>query len=225
MKPLASKWIRKKFKGNKVWMALDNSGRPLVQNHKALIKYQLDQDYSYWVNFRDLEDVDAQEPIIKTQDKTLPQKQPQDPQPRGISADDGTLPEHMVHIFTDGASSGNPGPSGIGVWMKYGAHQREISKYIGIATNNVAELKAVEAALMALKRKNLPVRIYTDSKYVYGLLCEGWKAKKNIELIQSIKKRISEFSDLQIIKVQGHAGLDGNERADQLATAAISAQK
>jgi len=79
--------------------------------------------------------------------------------------------------------------------------------------------------LMEVKRKDFPVRIYTDSKYVYSLLCEGWKAKKNTELIHAIKKLMSEFSDIKIIKIKGHAGIDGNERADCLATHAIASRK
>ncbi|MBU4419678.1 MAG: ribonuclease HI, partial [Proteobacteria bacterium] len=42
----------------------------------------------------------------------------------------------MICIYTDGASSGNPGPSGIGILLLYGDHEKEISKYIGPATNN-----------------------------------------------------------------------------------------
>jgi ribonuclease HI len=42
----------------------------------------------------------------------------------------------VVHVYTDGASSGNPGPSGIGVLLRYGGHEKEVSTYIGIATNN-----------------------------------------------------------------------------------------
>ena len=46
---------------------------------------------------------------------------------------------NTITIFTDGASSGNPGPSGIGVFMSHGEHKKEISESIGIATNNIAE--------------------------------------------------------------------------------------
>jgi len=69
------------------------------------------------------------------------------------------------------------------------------------------------------------VRVFTDSKYAYGVLMLGWKARKNLELVRSIKKTISKVKDLKIIKVKGHAGIDGNERADYLATLAIKNQK
>jgi ribonuclease HI len=222
MKPTVSEWVRKQFKGNKVWMATDTAGRPLIHNNKVLIKYQLNQDYEYWVSKDHVSDIgsvdlDPQKPAapspLKRKKKSSSSKHPQAPP---------EIPEQgVVTVFTDGASSGNPGPSGIGIFMEYGRHQREISKYIGITTNNVAELQAVKTALTELKRKDLPVRIYTDSKYVYSLLCEGWKPKKNIDLINTIKKLMNMFSDIKIVKVKGHAGVEGNERADRLATNAI----
>jgi len=64
------------------------------------------------------------------------------------------------------------------------------------------------------------VRIFTDSSYAYGVLTLGWKAKKNTEMVRSIRKTIAKFKDLKIIKVKGHAGIEGNERADLLATSA-----
>ena len=120
---------------------------------------------------------------------------------------------------------GNPGPSGIGVLLQYGSHEKEISKYIGIATNNIAELEAIRVGLSALKKTDLPVRVFTDSNYAHGVLMLGWKARKNLELVRSIKKTISKVKDLKIIKVKGHAGIGGNERADYIATLAIKNKK
>lgn len=129
-----------------------------------------------------------------------------------------------IHIYTDGASSGNPGPSGIGVALYFGKHKKEeISKFIGVATNNIAELEAVKTALFALKNTHIPnpIKIFTDSSYVHGVLTLGWKAKKNQILIYSIKKEMEKFKNLKIIKIQGHAGIEGNEIADSLAVTAI----
>jgi len=72
-----------------------------------------------------------------------------------------------------------------------------------------------------LKKTDLPVRIFTDSQYAYGVLVLGWKVKKNKALVASIKELIRRFADIKIITVKGHQGIPGNERADQLATAAI----
>jgi ribonuclease HI len=134
-------------------------------------------------------------------------------------------PKDAICIFTDGASSGNPGPAGIGVLLRFGEREKEISKYIGTATNNIAELEAIRAGLNAVKNKALPVRVFTDSRYAYGVLVLGWKARKNQEIITSIKQMLSQFRDLKFIKVKGHAGIEGNERADLLATSAIEQGK
>jgi len=200
-------WKRMRFKKNKVWLAVDHSGKPLEKNGKVLIKYQLDQAHEYWVRKSNIIALDS-DPAELQQTENRP------PMPRG---DD----REGILIFTDGASSGNPGPAGIGVVMRFGKHEKEISAYIGLATNNIAELKAIEAGLLALKKSDLPVRIFTDSRYAYGVLALGWKARANSELVQSIKKTMKKFKNLKIVKVKGHAGDEGNERADFLATSAI----
>jgi len=204
-------WRRMRFKNNKVWQATDRNGRPLEKNGKVLIKYQLNQDYEYWVNPTNLGQIDAPAGVRRPsgatakKQKTLPPAAP-----------------NTVHIYTDGASSGNPGPSGIGVVLQYGEKTKEISKYIGNTTNNVAELEAIRTALMALKRRNLPVRIYTDSSYAQGVLSFGWKARKNKELVEGIRNLLSDLKDVTLIKVRGHSGHAQNERADQLARVAIA---
>jgi ribonuclease HI len=90
-----------------------------------------------------------------------------------------------------------------------------------VATNNIAELKAIEAGLLAVKNTELPVRIFTDSNYAYGVLALGWKARANKQMVESIKKTMAKFKNLKMVKVKGHAGDKGNERADFLATTAI----
>ena len=127
----------------------------------------------------------------------------------------------MVHMYTDGAASGNPGPAGIGIVLQYGRHEKEISEYIGETTNNVAELEAIRVGLNQLKKRDLSVRIYTDSSYALGVLRLGWKAKKNRKLVGAIRNLLRGFDDLEIIKVPGHAGHAENERADRLARAAV----
>jgi ribonuclease HI len=209
-----------RFKKNKVWLATEADGRPLEKDGKVLIKYQLEQDYEYWVKKESVRSLDAapqQEPPPKSEPGTKKSSV------RGIAPAHNKDPavagaENTIRIYTDGASSGNPGPSGIGVLLRFGAHEKEISEYIGEATNNIAELKAIQAGLLAVKNTDLPVEVYTDA---YGVLTLGWKSKKNINLIASIKKTISKFRDLAFFKVKGHTGHAGNERADSLATSAI----
>jgi len=211
LEPDKPQWQRMRFKKNKIWLAVDNAGRPLEKDGKVLIKYQLDQPHEYWVRANNIRPIDAD-----TMEAEMPEKTP------GVAQAGG---QKEVCVFTDGASSGNPGPSGIGVVLRFGKHEKEISEYIGMATNNVAELKAIQAGLSALKNRNLPVRIFTDSSYAYGVLVLGWKVKANTEIVESIKKTMKKFKNLEIVKVRGHAGDEGNERADFLATSAITHRK
>ncbi|MDY6905881.1 MAG: ribonuclease H [Thermodesulfobacteriota bacterium] len=216
-------WERMTFKGNKVWMAVDPHKTPVVRNGKVLVKYQLEQDYEYWVHKANVKPLDQ-----PGESKKSPS--PQKPAKSGTPGKDDRaiidrvkkeLPDNAILIFTDGASSGNPGPSGIGALMIYKDKEKRISRYIGNATNNIAELTAIFEALKAVKNPNLPVRVFTDSTYAAGVLTKGWKAKKNPELIQKIKQTMARFPDLALIKVKGHAGVEENEVADQLATGAI----
>lgn len=209
-------WKRMQFKKNKVWLATDRDQRPVVKNGRVLIKYQLDQDYEYWVNLKNIQPIDS----VKLQTKNSRKKPKTKPKTK-TKFPDITEYKNSICIYTDGASSGNPGPSGIGIVLRFGKYEKEISKYIGIATNNIAELEAIRTGLLAIRNTELPVRIFTDSRYAYGVLTLGWKARKNQELIKSIKNILLKFKDREIIKIEGHAGHEGNERADFLATSAI----
>ena len=200
-------WKRMRFKRNKVWLAVDRFGKPIEENGKVLIKYQLDQTHEYWVRKSNIKSLDCDAAATQQIENNTTVSQ--------------TGNEEGILIYTDGASSGNPGPAGIGVVMHFGKYEKEISEYIGLATNNIAELKAIQAGLLAVKKTDLPVRIFTDSSYAYGVLALGWKAKANSEIVQSIKKTMKKFKNLEIVKVKGHAGDKGNERADFLATSAI----
>ena len=218
-------FVRMYHKKNKVWAELDHDGVSLAEaNGKVKIKYQLNQPHEYLVPAKALRNLDYG-PNIDT--KTAPKKttllanKPQSHPRVVIAPDNAEFPQNAIILFTDGASSGNPGPAGIGVYLQFGEHEKEISEYIGISTNNIAELKAVERGLLAIKNKKLPVKVLTDSQYVLGLLTQNWKAQKNQEIVTGLKKLLQEFSDIELIKVKGHYGNRGNEKADQLAVAAI----
>jgi ribonuclease HI len=213
------RWERMMFKKNKVWVAVDANNTPIDNSGKVLIKYQLDQEHEYWVHSRNVTPIPEGPVETKTTSRV--------PDPAQEAKSDIKTyhklsnKDHSIEIYTDGASSGNPGPSGIGILLRFGQHEREISRFIGHATNNIAELEAIRIALKELKVVDKPVRIYTDSKYAYGVLTMGWKAKKNQALINDIKSLMSRFQNMEMIKVPGHAGHEGNERADALATSAI----
>jgi len=133
-----------------------------------------------------------------------------------------------VIIFTDGAATGNPGPGGYGVVMKYGQHRRELAEGFRLTTNNRMELLAVIKGLETLKKDGLEVLIYSDSRYVVDSVTKGWiwswvkkgfKGKKN----EDLWRRFITVSNKHKVKfqwVKGHAGNPENERCDQLAVAA-----
>ena len=174
MRPDKLEWKRMRFKKNKVWLAVDRSGKPIEENGKVLIKYQLDQTHEYWVRKSNIKSLDSDSAITQEIENNTTVAQTDD--------------KEGILIFTDGASSGNPGPAGIGVVMRFGKYEKEISEYIGLTTNNIAELKAIQVGLRALKQTDLPVRIFTDSSYAHGVLALGWKAKANKKMVESIKK-------------------------------------
>ncbi len=133
--------------------------------------------------------------------------------------------DRTVHVWTDGACSGNPGPMGIGVVLLSGELRKEISEYLGVGTNNIAELTAIQRGLEALKVRDRPVIVYTDSSYAIGLLSKGWKAKANTELVLRIRALCAQFSRLTFHKVAGHAGVPENERCDALAREAVERRR
>lgn len=137
-----------------------------------------------------------------------------------------------VLIWTDGACKGNPGVGGWGALLRYGPHSKEIYGGEPNTTNNRMELVAVIEALALLKRPSV-VHIYTDSVYVQKGMTEwihGWKQRnwrnaakkpvKNADLWQKLDQ-LCEPHQLQWHWVKGHAGDEGNERADQLANLGV----
>jgi ribonuclease HI len=141
-------------------------------------------------------------------------------------------PGKTVEAFTDGACSGNPGPGGWGVVLRYGKHEKELSGGETETTNQRMELTAAIEALRAIKRP-CRVTIYSDSKYVVQGMTEwihnwkrnGWKnaSKKpvaNAELWQELD-RLAAKHRVAWRWVKGHAGHPENERADELACQAI----
>lgn len=217
-------WKRMSFKGNKVWAQTGSDGRIRVEAGKVRIRYNLNQDYEYRIKEENLRPEKEAVPAgtgksEKTGSPGVSRKKKK--HKRDQVSNENDLPDNCIRIYTDGASSGNPGPAGIGALLIYGKNRKEISQGIGICTNNLAELTAIEAALSLLKREDLPVRIHTDSSYALGVLTQGWKPEKNQELVARIKKQMKKFKNLKFIKVKGHSGIKENEMADFLATSAI----
>jgi len=142
-----------------------------------------------------------------------------------------------ITIYTDGACSGNPGPGGWGAWLQSGDHEKELFGGEPETTNNRMELMAAIKALEALKRKPSTVELYTDSVYVRDGLTKwihnwkknGWrtaakKPVKNDDLWKELDTQISQHN-ISWHWVKGHAGIEGNEKADALANRGMAAYK
>jgi len=127
-----------------------------------------------------------------------------------------------IYLYTDGASSGNPGPGGWGVVLKCGEARKELSGGFALTTNNRMELLAVIKGLEAIKWKDAKVEIWSDSQYVVYTLTKGWKRKKNNDLWARYDE-VSKGFDLSFHWIKGHAGHPENECCDRLAVAAYSA--
>lgn len=132
-----------------------------------------------------------------------------------------------VDVWTDGACSGNPGPIGYAAVIHDGEKQFCFVDGADNGTNNEAELLAV---LLAVKHVHYGCRvvIHTDSRNAIGWLSDGWKCKTPglAAIIGDIRKVIAERR-LRVTYelVAGHAGVDGNERADRLASGEAQARR
>lgn len=138
-----------------------------------------------------------------------------------------------VEIYTDGACKGNPGPGGWGAMLRLGDQVKELHGGERATTNNRMELTAVIRALEALKRP-CQVRLHTDSQYVQKGISQwihdwkrrGWRtADKKPVKNDDLWKRLDELAaqhEIDWIWVKGHAGHDGNERADALANLGVA---
>lgn len=126
-----------------------------------------------------------------------------------------------IEIYIDGASKGNPGPSGIGVIIcKDGRTIKNISSYIGTATNNIAEYTAFIFGLQeALKLKAEYVTVNTDSELLYKQINKTYKIKSPniIGLYHQALNLLSAFKDVKVT----HIPRENNRGADKLATEAV----
>lgn len=142
-----------------------------------------------------------------------------------------------VYIFSDGACSGNPGPGGYGVILRFGDKEKELSGGEPDTTNNRMELSGVIAGLEALK---YPCRVFlqTDSKYVVDGIEKGWakswqrnnwiKSDKKPALNRDLWEKLLKLLDVHEVKflwIKGHAGHAENERCDRLAVEERDKQK
>jgi ribonuclease HI len=137
-----------------------------------------------------------------------------------------------IDIYTDGACRGNPGPGGWGALLIYKDADKAIYGGEIDTTNNRMEMTAIIEALKIVKM-DCNITLYTDSKYVMDGITKwlsNWKKKgwitsnkkpvKNKDLWQILEESISKHS-IEWQWVKGHAGIPGNEKADELANQGI----
>ena len=137
---------------------------------------------------------------------------------------------HDVHIYTDGAAKGNPGPGGYGVVMELVGtpHKKEFYEGFRLTTNNRMELLAVIVGLEKLKKPNMSVLVVSDSKYVVDSVLKkwvlGWEKKgfadrKNADLWKRFLL-IYRKQKVYFKWIKGHSSHPQNERCDELAVMA-----
>ncbi len=134
----------------------------------------------------------------------------------------GAVPAGAWTVYADGACSGNPGPAGLGiVLVAPDGKVAEGYEYLGVGTNNIAELTGILRAAEIVPDGE-PAVVHTDSQYSIGVLTKGWKAKANQALIAGVKTALSKRAGrVRLVYVPGHAGVPLNERADELAREAV----
>ena len=140
---------------------------------------------------------------------------------------------NIVHIYTDGACAGNPGPGGYGVVLLYNGAEKRISGNARHTTNNRMELTAAIAGLAALKRP-CTVALYSDSRYVVDAVRQGWvhswrtngwrrkggKPVLNPDLWERLMPLLHTHK-VSFVWVKAHADCEYNNLCDEMANAAI----
>ncbi len=135
----------------------------------------------------------------------------------------------QVELYTDGACSGNPGPGGYGIVLRYKGIEKEFSGFAENTTNNRMEITAVVEGFKLLKEP-CEVTVYSDSAYTLNAFLLGWienwqqnnwktagkKPVLNVDLWQELLSVIEDHK-VTWIKVKGHADNELNNRCDALA--------
>jgi ribonuclease HI len=130
--------------------------------------------------------------------------------------------EHRLILYIDGASRGNPGRAGVGVWITDGEGKKvsEVSRYLGHKTNNEAEYEALLSGLREARRLGgYRIRIFTDSELIERQI-KGIYRVKNLNLKslhQAAIRNLKMFSSFEIESIPR----EKNKEADRLANQAI----
>jgi len=140
------------------------------------------------------------------------------------------MKSNKVYLYTDGSSLGNPGPGGYGIILEWEfmSYVKEFSQGFAKTTNNRMELLAVIVGLEKLKKSQMEVVVYSDSKYVVDSVEKKWlfkwekknfKNKKNSDLWKRFLIVYNKHK-IHFQWIKGHNRHPQNERCDQLAVSA-----
>lgn len=144
--------------------------------------------------------------------------------------------ENKIIIYSDGGADNNGDRvGGWGAVLLYKEQQKQIYGGVLDTTNNRMELTAIIEALKRIKKKHIPIEIYSDSAYIVNCFNDKWYVKwrkngwknsqrkpvENKDLWEELIQLVESFKDIEFIKVKGHAGIEFNELADALATKGI----
>lgn len=180
--------------------------------------------------------------ISKGDTSAKPTKKPSSQNIKTYSASEIITMPHHTKIFTDGGCEPNPGQagSGVAIYRENKINELWYGLYNPNGTNNTAELNALYQAQIIAQdeiEKGRSVAIFCDSQYCVKsitLWAKGWKKRdwkkkgediKNLELIKPMYELHQEIQDkVEILHVNGHIGVEGNELADRMSILAIEAQ-
>jgi ribonuclease HI len=220
-------WIEATLRGQRVLARAKDDGSLAVEDGRVEIRYNPKDGRAYRAGARNLEVAPGGKVLADDTCAPAAPVAPSGPE-KGAAGRSGTggtkaapVPAGAWIAYTDGACSGNPGPAGCGiVLVSPDGKMHEGFEYLGVATNNVAELTAILRAVEWLPASAPGIVVHTDSQYAIGVLQKGWKAKANQELVARTKEAVSRRG-ARLVYVPGHQGVALNERADELARESI----
>jgi ribonuclease HI len=221
-------WRRMRLRNSEVLARCDEQGRLVSKGGRVEIRYKPDDGRAYFAGISNLEPSGGAL-VIEPDSFCGPGEPVQRKTPSPRTRQSGPIPDapegDELLVFADGACSGNPGPAGVGVVALFADQRRELSEYLGEATNNIAELTAILRATELASELQRPLRLYTDSQYSIGVLTQGWKVRANRELVRAVRKALDAHPDAKLFHVRGHRGVTLNEHADELAVRAVETRQ
>jgi ribonuclease HI len=226
-------WTVALLRGQRVLARASADGSFVVDGGRVEIRYRKTDPRAYRAAAANLKLVEGE--ALVPDGEVVPGAEPEPkaaaraPAPEKLDRSAAATPARTADgwvAFTDGACSGNPGPAGSGVVVIHpGGRIDEGFEYLGVSTNNVAELTGILRALEVIPADAPSILIHTDSQYSIGVLTKGWKAKVNQELIARTKSLLAKRPQARLVYVKGHAGIPMNERADELAREAVRVER